>query len=42
MTMIAAHDAPVAAITFNPNASLIATASEKVGTVILSLLYVSA
>ena len=28
--MIAAHDAPVAALTFNTNATLLATASEKV------------
>lgn len=33
VTMIAAHDTPVAAITFNMNATLLATASEK-GTVI--------
>lgn len=33
VTMIAAHDAPVAALTFNTNATLLATASEK-GTVI--------
>lgn len=33
VTMIAAHDAPIAALTFNTNATLLATASEK-GTVI--------
>ena len=38
--MIAAHDAPVAALTFNTNATLLATASEKVFIHLFFLCYV--
>ena len=39
MSMIPAHDTPVAALAFNPNATLLATASEKVFIILICLIY---